>query len=73
MVPASQVVEFLEEMRQSGIDCQTIVHSGARHAFTMPAADSLGMPAMAYHPVAARRSWGAMEALFAEVLGLGSS
>lgn len=70
LVPPEQVVEFLDEMRQAGIDCQTLVHSGARHAFTMPSADSLGRPAMGYHPRAARRSWAAMEALFADAFSL---
>lgn len=66
LVPPNEIVDLLDEMRQADIDCQTIIYSGARHAFTMPGADSLNRPAMAYHPEAARRAWAAMEAHLAE-------
>ena len=68
LVPSEQIVAFLEEMRQADIDCQTVVYSGARHAFTMPAADNLNSPGMAYNPVAHRRSWTALASFFDEVL-----
>lgn len=67
MVPPEQVVAFLEEMRQAQIDCQTVIYSGAQHAFTMPKADKLNSPGIAYNASAHRRSSGAVASFFEEV------
>lgn len=69
LIPPPMVVGFLDELRQAQMDdAQVHVYSGARHSFTSEDADRMGVPAMAYHAAAARRSWAAMCALFDERL-----
>ncbi|HEY8233181.1 MAG TPA: dienelactone hydrolase family protein, partial [Vicinamibacteria bacterium] len=41
----------------------------ARHSFTNPDADKVGMPALAYDAAADKASWEAMLKLFGEVFG----
>ena len=67
LVPAAQVVGFEQEMTKAGVDWQVIIYSGAKHAFTNPAADQIPMPGFGYQPAADRRSWAAMRSLFSEV------
>ena len=58
-VPMSQVVAFAEEMDAAKVDWPLVVYGGAVHGFTHAGPR--------YDESAARRSWAAMEALFAEV------
>jgi dienelactone hydrolase len=54
-------------MEAAGANFQIVSYAGAKHSFTNPAADAVGMPALAYNAEAALKSWQAMLALFREV------
>jgi dienelactone hydrolase len=69
LVPPAQVAAFESEMMKTSVDWQLHVYGGAVHAFTNPAADTAGTPALAYNAAADRRSWAAMLDLFREVFG----
>ncbi len=59
---------FIQEMTGAGVDWQVHLYGdGVQHSFTHPNADQSGLPGLAYHPVAAARSWRAMQDLFTEV------
>ena len=47
-------------------DWQVLLLSGAKHSFTDPGADGLGMTEVGYNATADKRSWAAMRALLAE-------
>jgi dienelactone hydrolase len=68
-VPPAQVQAFEEEMRAGGVDWQLVKYSRAVHAFTQAEAGHDRSRGAAYDAVADRRSWEAMKAFFAEVLG----
>ena len=70
LVPADQVLAFEREMTEAGVDWQVITYSGAKHAFTNPAADALNRPGFGYQEAADRRSWAAMRAHFAEIFAV---
>jgi dienelactone hydrolase len=60
VVPDSAIAEFQDELRRvPELDWQTVVYSGAPHAFTVPGGN--------YRPLADARSWAAMAAFFAEI------
>jgi dienelactone hydrolase len=67
MVPPTAVENFRKEMTAAGARFEIVTYPGARHSFTNPHADSVGMPALAYNADADRRSWQAMLVLFKEV------
>lgn len=69
-VPMSDVQRFIAEMRRAHVDTQIQILVGAPHSFTNPEpyAYSTGVEAVGYDPVADRRSWSAMLALFGEAL-----
>jgi dienelactone hydrolase len=69
LVPMSQLAAFADEMRRTSVDWQVQVYGGAGHGFTNPEADGAGVPELAYHAAADRRSWAAMLELFDEVFG----
>jgi dienelactone hydrolase len=60
LVTQEQIEQFKKEMSDAGVDYQLISYSGAKHSFTNPAADSLGvkfgMP-LAYNKSADEKSW----------------
>lgn len=60
MIPQESVAAFGEEMRQAGVEADVIAYPGVVHAFTNPAADSLGrafdMP-LAYDAQADAHAW----------------
>jgi len=68
-VPKEQVTDFEDEMTKAGADWQVITYGGAHHAFTNPAADSHGIPNIAYNASADKRSFAAMQAFFKETFG----
>jgi dienelactone hydrolase len=68
-VPPAEVAGFQEEMRKAGADWQFVAYSGAVHGFTQAEAGSDNSKGAAYNEKADRRSWQAMNAFFAEVLG----
>jgi dienelactone hydrolase len=54
-------------MTAAGARFEIVNYPGAKHSFTNPRADSVGMPALAYNAEVDRQSWDAMLALFREV------
>ncbi|MES2819035.1 MAG: dienelactone hydrolase family protein [Pseudomonadota bacterium] len=64
-VPQAQVEGFIAEMKAAKTDWQLVSYGGAVHSFTDPYAKVPGRNE--YHPVAAKRSFEAMDALFDEV------
>jgi len=70
LVPPDQIVAFETEMRTAKVaDWQVVSYGNVLHGFTNPAADGSMMRTAMYDAQADRRSWQAMQALFAEVLG----
>jgi dienelactone hydrolase len=69
LVPMTQLAAFEAEMGGTSVDWQVHVYGGAGHGFTNPEADGAGVPELAYHPSADKRSWSAMLRLFEEVFG----
>jgi dienelactone hydrolase len=67
-VPPAQVLGFWTEMKQARVDFQLVVYGGAVHSFTNPDAGRDPSKGAAYDPAADRRSWAAMQALFADAL-----
>ncbi len=67
LVPHDKLAEFLAEMADAKVDCQTIAYTGAMHSFTNPEAKGELMPGIIYHERTDHRSWAAMQAFFAEV------
>ncbi|CAD6195324.1 unnamed protein product [Caenorhabditis auriculariae] len=60
--------QFLEEMRRRNGDWVFERYAHAQHAFAMTFIDSLNIPGASFNPIAANRSWTAMEAFLAEKL-----
>lgn len=67
MVPPAVVDSFRASMAAAGANFEIVSYPGAKHSFTNPQADAVGMPALAYHAEADRQSWEAMLRLFREV------
>ncbi|HEY6299756.1 MAG TPA: dienelactone hydrolase family protein [Candidatus Binatus sp.] len=67
MIPFEQVSAFESEMIKAGADWQVITYGGAKHSFTNPNSDSLGMPGIGYNKVVDARSWKAMADFFEEI------
>lgn len=67
MIPFEQVNAFESEMIKAGADWQVITYGGAKHSFTNPNSDSLGMPGIGYNKVVDARSWKAMADFFEEI------
>jgi dienelactone hydrolase len=68
MAPPTDVEAFGREFTAAGADWQLHAYGHAVHAFTVEGANA-PENGMAYQPAAARRSWAAMCAFFAEVFG----
>lgn len=69
MVPGTAVETFRQEMAAAGAANQVeiVSYPGAKHSFTNPHADSVGMAGLAYNAAADQQSWQAMLKLFREV------
>jgi len=67
MIPFEQVNAFQAEMIKAGADWQVIVYGGAKHSFTNPLSDSVGMPGIGYNKLVDARSWKAMADFFEEI------
>jgi dienelactone hydrolase len=67
-VSAADLAAFEQEMRSNGVDWQLVKYGGAVHSFTIVGAGNDNSKGAAYNASADRRSWKAMEDLFAEVL-----
>lgn len=67
MVTAEQIEAFKKEMTAAGAKYEFVSLAHAKHSFTNPDADKVGMPALAYNAEADQASWDAMLKLLAEV------
>ena len=69
MIPADQRAGFETEMRDAGVDWQMHLYGNTVHSFTNQEAAKRNMPdAIRYSPEADRRSWHALQGMFAETL-----
>lgn len=66
-VKPADLAAFQDEMRKAGVDWQMAYYGGAVHSFTNKKAGSDNSKGAAYNEPAARRSWAAMRAFFAEL------
>lgn len=66
-VPAEQVADFQNQLRQAKVDWQFIAYGGAVHSFTNPDAGNDPSKGAAYNADADRRSWEAMRQFFSEM------
>jgi dienelactone hydrolase len=66
-ISEEQIHTFLKNLDAVEADYQFIIYGGAKHSFTSKAADARGIPALAYDPAAASRSWDTMLLLFHEI------
>lgn len=67
LVPVEQVIALAAEMTKAGADWQITTYGGAKHGFTNPQSDSLGMPGIGYNKLVDARSWKAMADFFEEI------
>ena len=69
-VEPQAVLTYIDDMRVSGLDWQMMLYGGARHSFTNPDADKVGMAALKYSKPADQRSWTLMKLFFEEIFRL---
>ena len=67
MVTAEQIAAFKKEMTAAHANFKFVNLPHAKHSFTNPDADKVGMAALAYNAEADQASWDKMLKLFAEV------
>src|SRR5208283_3677180 len=67
LIPVEEVNALAAEMTKAGADWQIITYGGAKHSFTNPQSDSLGMPGIGYNKLVDARSWKAMADFFEEI------
>lgn len=67
MVKPEELQALKDELHAAEADWMLIEYADAKHAFTNPAAADLGMDAVDYQEVAARRSWQHMKLFFDEI------
>jgi dienelactone hydrolase len=70
LVKAGAIESYISAMEKSGVDWRMIIYGGARHSFTNPDADQVGMDALKYSKSADERSWADMQAFFDEIFGV---
>jgi dienelactone hydrolase len=61
------IQRYISAMEESGLDWQMITYGGAKHSFTNPNADTVGMDALKYSQSADHRSWEHMKLFFDEI------
>jgi dienelactone hydrolase len=72
LVKPESVQHFKHEMDSIGADCTVKMYSGAKHAFTNPASDSVGKKYqldIGYNAEADKQSWEAMKEFFKNLFG----
>ncbi len=67
LVPVEQVIALAAEMTKAGADWQITTYGGAKHSFTNPQSDGLGMPGIGYNKLVDARSWKVMADFFEEI------
>jgi dienelactone hydrolase len=66
-VKKEKIPLYFSAMNDSGIDWQFLALDGAKHSFTNPDADQVGIKGLQYDQIADRRSWDAMTMFFEEL------
>ncbi|MFG0332582.1 MAG: dienelactone hydrolase family protein [Maioricimonas sp. JB049] len=66
-VSEESIDSFRKALEAAGVDYQLVYYGGARHGFTNPEAGTFGIDNLKYDAAADRRSWAAMQDLFAEI------
>jgi dienelactone hydrolase len=66
LVPKAKVDAFAKELRDAGAKVTVIAYPNARHSFTNPDADKVGMEGIKYDADADRKSWEATVKMFRE-------
>jgi len=69
MITAEQVDGFKKEMTAADARFEVVSLPHAKHSFTNPDADKVGMPALAYNAEADKESWARAMKLLGEVFG----
>jgi len=69
MVPKEQVAAFEKEMKDAGVSVKVITYPKAKHGFTNPNADKVGMDGLAYDADADKKSWDELMKFFKQVFG----
>lgn len=69
LVPLDQVIAWLQQMTETGVDCTVELYAGAAHVFTNPDADSLGVDGISYDKRSDERSWASMLRHFNTTIG----
>jgi dienelactone hydrolase len=57
MTTKEQIAMYQDSLRAGGADWQFMFYGGAKHSFTNPEADKMGIPALAYNKTVDQRSW----------------
>jgi dienelactone hydrolase len=65
--PPAQFDAFLKEMADSGAEYQVNIYGKAKHSFTNPASDKVGMDGLGYNKTADERSWREMVMFLGEI------
>lgn len=65
-IPEEQVKAFQKAMNDAKADWHMVNYGGARHSFTVPGADKIGIDGMRYSESADKRSWAHMERFLKE-------
>jgi dienelactone hydrolase len=69
MAPAGRLDALKQAFADAGARIEVISYPGAKHGFTNPAADKVGMPALAYNADADKKSWENTLKMFKETFG----
>jgi dienelactone hydrolase len=68
-IPAKVIDAFRQALDKGGVKYEFIAYPGAVHSFTVPNAESVGMPGLKYNKAADEDSWKRMQALFSDKFG----
>ncbi|MEO6248309.1 MAG: dienelactone hydrolase family protein [Sphingomicrobium sp.] len=69
LCPPETVTALAMELTAAGADWQIHGYGHVGHGFTNPNASQIGIAGVAYHALAAKRSWASLELLLAEAFG----
>jgi dienelactone hydrolase len=68
-IPEESIKKFRDTLTAAGVKHEFVSYPGARHSFTVPEADKVGIDGLRYNKQADEQSWEAMVKLFRERLG----
>jgi dienelactone hydrolase len=66
-VKEESIQNYIAAVEKSDVDWQMIIYGGAKHSFTNPDADKMGMDALKYSRSGDRRSWAHMKNFLEEI------